>query len=93
MTTQYNALPDLCQDLPKVSQRSLDAAVEWVEEEHDKLLALAFALVHRLEPVDPQNPTDTDDLTSWRFAQMLEERLSSPQFTDTLRSFLLGPQP
>jgi len=92
MTTQYNALPDLCADLPKVSQSRLDAAMEWVEEEHDKLLTLAFALLHRLEPADPQNPDDGDP-TSWRFAQMLEERLSNPQFADTLRFFLLGSKP
>ena len=91
MSAQYNALPDLCPDLPKVTQGSLDVALDFVEEEREKMLALAMALCRRLEPVDPKDPADTDDITSWRLAQLLEERLTDTGFTKTLRTFVLGP--
>lgn len=93
MSAQYNALPDLCPDLPNVSQGSLTVALDFVEEERDRLLALAMVLRQRLEPVDPKDPGENDDLNAWRLAQLLEERLTDTGFTDTLRKFVLGPEP
>lgn len=92
MTAPSLTLPDLCPDLPNVTQGSLDVALEYVEDEHEKLLALAIALRHLLEPADPHNPAENDDLTAWRLAQLIEERLSSTTFTNTLRAFVLGPK-
>lgn len=33
--------------------------------------------------------TDSDDLTAWRLAGLLEERLTSTAFTNTLRGVVL----
>lgn len=89
MTEKYTDPQDPT-DLPNVSQGSLDVALAYVEEEHDKLLALAITLRQRLEPADPQDPTDSDDLTAWRLAQLIEERLERTEFSLTLRAFVLG---
>lgn len=93
MSAQYNDLPDLCPDLPNVSQGSLEVALDFVEEERDRLLALAMVLRQRLEPADPKDPGENDDLNAWRLAQLLEERLTDTGFTDRLRFLLMGPQP
>lgn len=92
MSTQYKTRPDLCPDLPNVSQCSLEVAFDFVENERDTLLALAMVLRERLEPDDPKDPGEYDDLNAWRLAKLMEERLTDTGFTDKLRFFLLGPQ-
>lgn len=90
MTARCKSLPDLCPDLPDVSRGSLELAIDYVADEHEKLLALAMTLRQRLEPANPKDPTGGDDLTAWRLAELLEERLTSTDFTNTLRVFVLG---
>ncbi len=90
MNTPKKGQHDLSQDQANVSQDSLELALDFVEGERDRLLALAMVLRQRLEPVDPKDPTDSDDLNAWRLAQLLEERLTSVRFTDTLRTFVMG---
>ncbi|CAN0451100.1 unnamed protein product, partial [Phaeothamnion confervicola] len=47
---------------------SLKFAFEYLEDEHETLLALASTLMNRLEPRDPVNPEDDADIISWRLA-------------------------
>ena len=60
---------------PSVNGQTLALAMDLISDELDKLHCLAIALSNQLEPKDPKNPTDGDDLISWRLAEVLEERL------------------
>ena len=59
-----------------------------VTEEHEKMLALVQCMCRRLEPKDPGNIPDNFDFTSWRFAELLEERLEKVEFINLLRQIL-----
>lgn len=74
----------------KASQSQLAFALSYLEEEHEKLLALAMSLRRHLEPVDPEHPGDDVNLNAWRLAQILEERLEKTEFVNAMRSLVLG---
>ncbi len=70
----------------------LQYAMDYMDEELDKLLALSHVLVRELEPKDPKNPTDSDNLTAWRTAEILCERLNEVEFSNTMREMVLSKQ-
>ena len=63
-------------------------ALQYLENEHETLLALAITLMNRLEPTDPANPTDNDDITSWRLSQVLNDRISDTSFINNMRELM-----
>lgn len=65
-------------------------AFGFLEDELETLLCLSIALKNQLEPNDPNNPGDEFDPTSWRLAQVLNERLSNVGFTNSMRQLFLG---
>lgn len=65
---------------------SQQLAVEHLEEELDTLLALSITLADRLEPAGRGDA----DLTAWRLAQVLRDRLSDQKFTKSMRHWILG---
>lgn len=72
------------------SAAQLEFALKFLGEEHEKLYCLAYAILQRVEPVVPDNPAEDDDITAWRLAQILVERLEKTEFTDAIRSLVLG---
>lgn len=69
---------------------SLKFAFRYLEDEHETLLALAITLMNRLEPQDPANPEDGADVTSWRLAQVLHERVTNTDFLNHMHKLMLG---
>jgi hypothetical protein len=67
----------------------LEFAISYLEEEYETLLALAIVLMNRLEPRDPANPSDSDDVTSWRISQIPHERITDTGFIESMRSLVL----
>lgn len=67
-------------------------AFKFLQEELEMLLALSFALTNYLEPDDPSNPEDGFNSTPWRLSQVLEDRLSSVEFSNNMKILLLGAQ-
>ena len=65
-------------------------AFEFLDDELETLLALSITLMNRLEPNDPKNPSDRDDITSWRLSQVLNDRLATVEFSNNMRMLLLG---
>lgn len=68
----------------------LQFAFESLKEEIEKIRALAVAVLHRLEPQDPDHPEEVENLISWRLAQALEERTDDADFINRMRELLLG---
>lgn len=73
---------------PEVTQGVLDLAMSILNEELEKILSVAICLLNRLEPKDLHDIRDNEDVIAWRLAQVLEERLSSGEFEDSLRQLL-----
>lgn len=73
---------------PEVTQGVLDLAMSLMEEEHEKLLCIALSLANKLEPKNPKDIQDDEDVIAWRLAQVLEERLSSVEFLNDMRGLL-----
>lgn len=73
---------------PEVTQCVLDLAMSILNEELEKMLSVALCLMNRLEPKDLHDIRDDEDVIAWRLAQVLEERLSSSEFEDSLRKLL-----
>jgi hypothetical protein len=71
---------------PEVNQLTLQLAMNMIDEEIEKLHALAIVLTNRLEPEDQKNPTN--DLISWRVAEVLQERLGEVEFFESIRELL-----
>lgn len=69
---------------------SLRFAFDFLEDELETLLALSITLMNRLEPGDPKNPSDSDDITSWRLSQVLNDRLAKVEFSNNMRMLMLG---
>lgn len=74
----------------QASRGQLEYALSYLEEEHEKLLALAISLRQQVEPVDPENPGDETNHVAWRLAQILEGRLERTEFVNGMRSLVLG---
>lgn len=72
----------------EVTQGVLDMAMSILNEELEKMLSVAICLVNRLEPENLRDIRDDEDVIAWRLAQVLEERLSSNEFEDSLRQLL-----
>ena len=66
-------------------------AFDLMNDELEALLAWAIVLMNRLEPQNPDEPAHGEDVTSWRVAQVLNERLGSLGFTDNMRLLMFGP--
>jgi hypothetical protein len=60
---------------PAQNALALEILKAW-RTERELLLALAFALERQLEPEDPENPQDSDNVTAWRLCQILYEQLT-----------------
>ena len=75
------------------SKFNLKFAFRMMSEEQDRCAALAHSLVVQLQPNDAENPTDHDDLTAWRLAEVLHEKLSSSEVSESVRKLLLGEEP
>ena len=74
----------------------LEFAFRYLEDEHETLLALAIALMHQLEPNDPDNTDDCDHITACRLSQALNGRLEKTQFLKDMRRLITGgdaPEP
>lgn len=78
--------------MPKkqVSESRLEFALSYLSDELETLLALAMALRRQVEPVDPKNPSDEEDTTAWRLAQVLEGRLETTEFHNHMRMLVFG---
>ena len=72
---------------------NLKFAFRMMSEEQDRCAALAHSLVVQLQSNDPENPTDHDDLTAWRLAEVLHDKLSSSEVSESVRKLLLGEEP
>lgn len=72
------------------SKFDLEFAYGMMSEEQDRCAALAHSLVVQLEPNDPENPSDSDDLTGWRLAEILHDKLSSNDVCGIVRRLMLG---
>jgi len=68
----------------------LKLALAHLHEEHEKMLALACALMTRLEPENLDDPEDGADLHSWRLSQILHDRLSSTAFLNHMQKLVIG---
>lgn len=80
----------VAEQAPTLRSGSWNLAFEYLEDEHETLLALATTLVNRLQPQDPADPDDCADKTSWRLAQLLNERVESTEILNTMRALMLG---
>ena len=69
---------------------NLKFAFKYLEEEHETLLALAITLMNRLAPHDPATPEDCADITSWRLAQVLHDRITNTDFLKHIHDLMLG---
>ena len=70
----------------------LQFAFKYLQEEMEKIEAVAFALVQRLGPQDPEFPDDIENIASWRLAEVLAERAGDAEFLNTMRALLLGDE-
>ena len=68
----------------------MEFAFKYLEDEHETLLALAIVLMNRLAPQDPTEPEDCADITSWRLAQVLHERITNTEFLKHMHDLMLG---
>jgi hypothetical protein len=83
---------DLAPEEARISRSRLELVVREISAEHDRLHALAIALLSRVRPHNESDPEDGADLHAWRLAQILEERLESTQFVEAISGLLLeGP--
>lgn len=73
-----------------IKETAVKLALEMQSEELEKLLALSIGLVNHLEPRDPSDPDQHENLTAWRMAQVLNERLSSTVLQEGIYQMLLG---
>jgi len=71
-----------------IATGELEYALDYMDEELQKLLCMAIVLCNMLRPEDPKNPDDDDDPVSWNVAQVLKERLESTRFSNTMRDLL-----
>ena len=69
---------------------NMEFAFRYLEDEHETLLALAIILMNRLAPHDPAAPEDCADVTSWRLAQVLHERITNTEFLNHMHDLMLG---
>jgi hypothetical protein len=69
--------------VPTVTQNRF--AFDFLHDELDTLLALSITLMNRLE-----DQSEDGDTTSWRLAQVLNDRLASTAFTNNMRTLLTG---
>lgn len=74
----------------QASHSQLEFGLRYMDDEFEKLLVLAMALRCQVEPVDPNNPSDEDNTTAWLLAQILEDRLTSTGFANSMRAIILG---
>lgn len=72
----------------EINTGDLEYAMDYMDEELEKLHCMAIVLCNMLRPDDPKNPDDDDDLVSWNVAQVLKERLDSTLFSNTMRDLL-----
>ncbi len=73
---------------PQVTQGVLDLAMDILHEELGKMEAICLSLVDRLRPENLDDIRDDEDIVSYRLAQVLEDRLSSTKFENSLRQSL-----
>jgi len=59
-------------------------------EERDQFLALATALMIVLEPDNPKDPQDNDNITAWRLSQVLVDLLSDAREIDAIQKMTEG---
>lgn len=82
------SITDNAGDTVTLHKSKIEYVMAYVNEERETILALSMALRKWLEPDDPQDPKDSDDLTAWRLAQILEDRLSSTEFEENIGNVL-----
>lgn len=97
MATNTVTLPNIAaSDAPVAQQaftpgdRDLEFVFKCLEDEHETLLVLAITLMNRLEPHDPATPEDCADITSWRLAQVLHDRITDTDFLKNIHKLMLG---
>jgi hypothetical protein len=66
----------------------LEFAMNFMDEELEKLNCLSIALCNQLQPDDPKNPDDGDNLIAWNLARIMSERLGSVEFSNSMRQLL-----
>ena len=76
--------------LEAATVESLQLALSYVNDEMGKLYALAFALECALEPKNPEDPQDDENINAWRLATVMTDRLGSTKFRDNMRMMLLS---
>lgn len=63
-----------------------ELVLDYLKDEHAKLHSLAMCLTKELEPADDES--DHPQEHAWRLAQMMEERLETTTFSDSIRAIL-----
>jgi hypothetical protein len=66
----------------------LEFAADYLDEELNKLFCLAIVLRDQLEPKNPDDPTDEENLIAWNLARVLLDRLEGVEFSNAMRRLL-----
>ena len=73
-----------------LNRSTIEFALEYLDEEMETLYALATSLVSQIGVPDRKNPKDTDNITALRLAEIIEDRVGSTSFSNSMRTILTG---
>lgn len=75
-------------DTLMLNRNTVEFVLEYIREEMESLFSLSAAVAAFTAVKDTKNPKDNDNITAFRLAEILEERLGSTAFQNNIRSML-----
>ncbi len=69
---------------------TIESALKYVEEEMETIFALASAVAWQIGEPDNKNPKDTDNISAYRLAELIQDRTGDASFGAMMRYILTG---
>jgi hypothetical protein len=71
-----------------LSRHAIEYVMDALDDEMDTLYALATSLCIQIGEPDRANPKDSDNITAFKLAQLLEDRTGSTSLREAIRAML-----